>query len=46
MVVGFVSLILGFTSTDQYQPITLIIGIVLTIIGFMLYNRAEQKSED
>ncbi|SEL32741.1 hypothetical protein SAMN04488700_1553 [Carnobacterium iners] len=45
MVVGFVALILGLANADSYQPITLIIGIILTIAGFMMYNCAEQKSE-
>ena len=46
MVVGFIALILGLTSTDRYQPLTLVIGIILTIIGFMLYNRAMQESKE
>lgn len=45
MVVGFIALILGLTNTDSYQPITLVIGIILTTIGFILYNRAEHKEE-
>jgi len=43
MVVGFIALILGLTNTDSYQPITLVIGIILTTIGFILYNRAETQ---
>lgn len=46
MVVGFIALILGLTSTDKFKLITLAIGIILTIIGFMMYNRAMQKSEE
>ena len=46
MVVGFIALILGLTSTDKYQPVTLVIGIILTIIGFILYNRAMQEKRE
>ncbi|QQP69615.1 hypothetical protein JHE06_08310 [Carnobacterium sp. CS13] len=42
---GFIALILGLTSSDDHQFFTLLIGILLIAIGFVLYNRAEQKEE-
>lgn len=45
MALGFVALILGLTSTDEHQFLTLLIGILLTIIGFVIYNQAEQKED-
>ncbi|WP_414838668.1 hypothetical protein [Carnobacterium sp. TMP28] len=45
MVVGFIALILGLANTDSYQPITLIIGIALTIAGSMMYHCGERKEE-
>ncbi len=45
MVVGFIALILGMANIDSYQPITLVVGIILTIAGFMMYHCGERKSE-
>lgn len=45
MTIGFVAVILGLTSLDEHRILILGIGIMLIILGFVLYNKAEQKED-
>lgn len=45
MAIGFVGVILGLTDPDEYRVLILIISILLIILGFVLYNKGEKKSD-
>ena len=45
MTIGFIVVILGLTSLDEHRILILGIGIVLIILGFVLYNKAEKRAD-
>ncbi|MDN5372814.1 MAG: hypothetical protein PWR19_1860 [Carnobacterium sp.] len=45
MTIGFIAVILGLTSLDEHRIIILGIGILLIVLGFILYNTAEKKED-
>lgn len=45
MTIGFIAIILGLTGLDEHRIIVLGIGILLIVLGFVLYNAAEKKPD-
>lgn len=45
MTIGFIAVILGLTGLDEHRIVVLGIGILLIVLGFVLYNAAEKKAD-
>ncbi|MER2225917.1 MAG: hypothetical protein ABS916_02585 [Carnobacterium sp.] len=45
MTIGFVAVILGLTGLDEHRIFILGIGIMLIVLGFVLYNKGEKKED-
>ncbi|WP_407370919.1 hypothetical protein [Carnobacterium sp.] len=45
MTIGFVAVILGLTGLEEHRILILGIGIILIILGFVLYNKGEKKED-
>lgn len=45
MTIGFVAVILGLTGLEEHRIPILGIGIMLIVLGFILYNKGEKKED-